>query len=329
MGTKWSINCQDVRNILTGEVDSTKACPSVFVNITNYLHLVMAEDSAGALKTGYGAWTSYEAYAKCGSTEGLDDLPSGWTLDSVNSPTQGTAFSWSAPFENFSSDSTSAEIFNMIRATSVSGVQSYNDFKIDPLYSEFCAVSEDVCTSKYYEEVLRVYGRGSSVCWPDLRFGFSTTSTVTAERWPDMGSKVRPLSRYSFMEAFQNGSETYMRSFDSFVKYAANDSGTFQCNVKSEFLVAIDTKSLLGPGGAPPEFTSIITPGGDPGGNLPEAGSSGSMRFISNTLVEAVDGTDASNVLCQSQLGASTERTANGFYSKVEMVAEANPLPSP
>lgn len=327
--TAWTINCQDIRSIVTNDVDSSKACPSDLQNASIYPHLVMSEDADGNLKTGYGMWTSADAYVMCGSTEGFDDLPSGWSLDSVNSPTQGNPFTWTSPFETFGGSSTSAEIMAMIRNASETGLQTFAMFQAEAANAEFCTGTDDICAAKYYEQVLRSYGRGSSVCWPDLVFNFSSGNVMTATPWPDMGSLTRPLSRYQFMESFKAGDMTYMHGVESQVQNAMNGNVSVSCNVKTETVVGI-----VAPGGDPgPDISAslvkTITPGGDPGGSIPNPGISTTMNFNSSMIIKSVSGDLNDDAVCQAYLGSSSAMVPNGFYSKTEMLAEVNPLPSP
>ncbi|MFA4971103.1 MAG: hypothetical protein WC683_00720 [bacterium] len=330
--TKWSVNCQDVRNVITKEVDASKSCPAELTNASIYLHLVMSEDSGSNLKTGYGVWTSAEAYTACGSTEGFDSMPAGWTLDAVGSPTQGAAFTWSAPFENFSSASASAQIITMIQGTSVSGLQTFAVFKADPANDEFCSHGDDICAARYYAQVVRAYGvaNASSVCWPQIAFSFAAGDQATASASLDTGSTTRPLGRHQFMESFKAGNETYMHGISSRLETVMDGDSSVSCNVKNETLIAIIT-----PGGDPgsPDInvpvSKIVTPGGDPDGSIPDPGTATTMSFNSMMIVKAVSGSSAEDTLCQSYLGATTETVPEGYYSKAAMVAESNPIPSP
>ncbi len=217
----------------------------------------------------------------------------------------------------------------------------------DQTYSEYAAAAtaeicpnEDVCATKYYENVLRQYSQISDAnCWPEFRFSYSEGPAVTAFAWAGMGGVTRPLERRAFMESFQNGNETYMRSFDTIVTDAIGDDGSVECNMRVEFLLALDAVSIITPDGSGPPEDSIgvpganmakaITPGTDPTLLIPDVGVASTVRSVFNTTITSVLGTDEATSLCQAQLGESNERTRNGFVSKGAIVADTNPIPSP
>jgi len=324
LSTKWSINCEDVRNLETNEIDSTQTCPEDFTDAEVYIHLVMSEDASSELKTAYGMWASADTFQACGSTEGLNDLPDGWTLDSTVSGDQGNAFSWSTPFDSFSASSTSNEILAMIRNVDSGPSQTYAEYAASE--SDDTCPNDDMCASSYYENVLRPYTQsGVATCWPEVKFTYTPVSQVEASAWPGMGGNTTPLGRHAFMESSQNGNETYMSSFESSIMNAVDGDDTVECNLKSEFLVALDTQSVISPGTNP---LSIVV-GTDPSGLIPSPNISTNVRFISNVIVTSVDGTEAHTDLCQSQLGEFNEKTRNGYFSKVEMTSEVNPIPAP
>lgn len=311
---KWEMGCNDVRDIVTDEVVEEVRCTDEVEGDELFLHRVTASGPNGERRMAYGIWSSQEAFAGCGYTEGLDTLPFGWSLDQIFAA-QPSIFVFSAPFEGLTPDSTSAQIMTMIRENAAETMPSYDDFKA---VNEVGCVSEKRCTAWYYHEMRR-HGleNAGTVCWPLVIFTFEGGDGITAGLWPSGGGRAKPLGRLHFIEAFEYGNETYMRSQISQVREVYSPDESVECKLKEEFLMAVEIPDSDEDGSedVDEDDAEIVAKEVSSDEDLIIVGTRLEARYHSSTKVTSISGTYDN--LCQQELGEEDGGSEPGSYSDV------------
>lgn len=318
---RWGVGCNEVRSLVTDEVIEELTCEEEMQAREIYMHTVTASGVSGEPRVAYGIWVSDGAFARCGSTEGLDDLPFGWSLD-PSYQAQSTPFAFSAPFDLLTPTSSSAEILGMIMSDTVEGLPDYEVFKAENAAS---CLEDAKCAVWYYYEMRR-YGlqNAGEICWPQLVFIFADDGGVTAGLWPSGGGRAKPLGRLHFIEAFEYGNETYMRSAISQVREVYSESEPVECKLKEEFLMAVEIPDSDEDGSENvDEDDSEIETKGYLSDDLITEGTSLEARYHSITDVSSIGG-EYDN-LCRQTLGEESVGSEPGLYSDV--VLQSNTAP--
>jgi len=303
---KWGMGCRDVRDVVTDEVDEGMSCSEEVDAREIFMHRVNAHGSLGELRIAYGIWRSDGAYLACGSTEGLDALPSTWRIHN-ESEDAVEPFAWSAPFEGVSGSTSSEDIIAMIRANDTEGMSTYEEFK--DANDIFCE-NEDECTTQYYYE-MRAHGiaNADSICWPLIAFTYDAGVGAKASLWPSAGGSAKPLGHLHFIEAFEYGNETYMRSSISQVRKVYGVMGVVECKMKEEFLMSVEIPDSDEDDA---EIEGVIRGADD---DLISPGTRLEAKYHSSTEVASVKGYHDN--ICEQELGEDDRDSASGFYSDV------------
>lgn len=309
---RWSVNCQDVRDIVTDDLAPDIACPEEVDGSQLYLHMVVAADASGGRRAAYGIWRTEEAFSVCGTTEGLDELPQGWVIED---PVHAAPFVWTSPFSELSPQTASSDdIMRMIRANDKEGMQTYDAFaEANP---EICQ-REDRCTLRYYDQ-MRTYAlkHSGSVCWPKLLFSYDDDDRATASVWLFPGGLARPVGRIDFIEAYQYGNETYMRNLVNHARTAYAGGVPIECQVREEYLVAVEIPDSDEDGRAEEdaddaEIKARLSATDD----LITVGTALEARY--QARVEVSSSTGKYDNLCRQDLGLEAENGDEGFYADV------------
>lgn len=309
---RWGVDCHDMRDIVTDDIVQGEPCPREVDGSQLYMHLVAATGAAGESRVAYGIWRSTGVFEACGSTEGLDALPEGWLLDD---PVHATSFSWSAPFADLEpASATSGEIMRMIRANDAEEMLTYDDYvALDP---DRCR-NEDLCTIRYYDE-MRNYtlDQAGSICWPELLFSSGDEEHTSALVWSFKGGKGRPVGRIDFIEAYQYGNETYMRNLASHDRTASANGTPVECNVREEYLVAVEIPDSDEDGRADDDADDAEIKArllGDD--DLISQGIQLEARY--QARVDVASPTGRYDNLCRQDLGLEDKRSDDGLYADV------------
>lgn len=294
MGT-WKMNCNGIKREDNDTTDSSQSCPAALEGTNVYLHRVKATDSGGTIRYGYGAWPSLAAFQKCGSTEGLQDIPSGWTLSTSG---QTGDFTWTAPFGTFISTSTSAQISTMIQnVTSGPALTflAYQSTSCDPN-----GLSSNACAADYFWAQIFPYinANPAAQCWPRMRISYDSLGAPTFSPAKGFGGKTQPANRYDFMSAYSVGDRTYMKSFyaEEFSAYNRTTTVLLLCDLRDELLVSMQTLA-----------------------KTPTAGTQNNVKFTQTTSVAARSGVAADTTRCRDQLGYNNEWATKGTYVDITM----------
>lgn len=284
----WKMDCKAIRREDNDTVDSSQSCPTALEGANVYLHRVKATDSGGTVRYGYGAWPSLAAFQKCGSTEGLLDIPSGWTLTTTG---QTTDFGWTSPFDTFSATSTSAQISTLIRNVSSGPTLSFSTYQT----ASCSGLTNDQCAADYFWAQIFPYinSNPAAQCWPRVRVTYDANGNPTFTPAKGFGGKTQPANRYDFMSTYSIGDRTYMKSFfsEEFPAFNRTTSVLIFCDLRDELLVSMQTLT-----------------------KTPTAGTEVNVKFTQTTSVTARTGVAADTTLCRDQLGANSEWATKGTY---------------
>lgn len=291
----WKFKCNGIKREDNDTIDSSQSCPADLENSLVYLHRVKATESGGTVRYGYGAWPSLAAFQKCGSTEGLLDIPSGWTLTTSG---QTGDFVWTAPFADFISTSTSAQISTMIRNITSGPAQTFTAYQTAACTPN--GLSNDACAADYFWARVFPYinTNPAAECWPRVRISYDSTGAPTFSSAKGFGGKTQPSNRYDFMSTYAIGDRTYMKSFhaEEFPAFNRTTSVLLFCDLRDELLVSAQNLD-----------------------KTPTAGTTANLRFTQTTSVTARTGLTADNTLCRDQLGSNNEWATKGTYVDLTM----------
>ncbi len=318
---RWRVGCNEVRSMVTDEAVEGLECAEEVQAPEIYMHSVTASGPGGERRVSYGIWSSEEAFARCGTTEGLDALPFGWSLDTTYLA-QSSPFAFSAPFDLLTPGSSSTEILDMIVSNAAEGMSGYEDFKAENAAS---CQDEAKCAVWYYHEMRR-YGleNAGEICWPQLVFIFMGDGGVAAGMWPSSGGRASPLGRLHFIEAFKYGNETYMRSAISQVREVYAESEAVECKLKEEFLMAVEIPDSDEDGSENvDEDSAEIKAKRYLSDDLISEGTSLEARYRSITDVSSIGG-EYDN-LCRQALGEEDVGSGPGLYSDVVLESTLAP----
>lgn len=292
----WKMNCVGIRREDNDALDSSQTCPSDLNNQNVHLHRVSAKDADGVVRYGYGAWPSLAAFEKCGSTEGLQNLPTGW---SVTTSGQTGDFTWNAPFAAFTSASTSAQISTMIRNVTSGPAQSFSTYQT----ANCTGRTANQCAGEYFWAQIYSYiaQNPAAQCWPNIKMSWDADDNPTFLSRSGFGGTTQPNNRYDFMATYQIGEQIYMKSFfsETIPAYDQANSKRVDCVYRSELLV------------------SFVSPPA-----VPVAGDQVSVKFTNTTSVTATSGTSADNTVCRADVGSNTEWSTKGTYIDVTMTKQ-------
>lgn len=307
---RWGIGCNEVRDIVTDEILEDVDCTDEVEGEELFLHRITATGPSGELRMAYGIWRSEAAFAACGSTEGIDSLPFGWSLH-VDSVGSDAPFAWSQPFDGLASSSSSEEIIGMIKSCDEGDFMSFEQFMGE--YGEDCQ-TDSRCAARYYYQ-MRDHGIANPTdhCWPHLVFTFDDDGGVAAALWPSKGGGSKPLGMLHFLEAFQYGNETYMRGEVNQVREVVSGSDQVGCKLKEEFLMAVEIPDADGDGVEDVDEDEFEIKAAD--GDMINVGTRLQARYRSSTKVASITG-DFDN-LCQQELGEVDEVMQEGVYTDV------------
>ncbi len=311
---RWDIGCKDVRDIVTDEVAQELECSNEIQGSQLFMHRVLATGPSGERRAAYGVWRSEDAFAACGRTEGLDGLPFGWSLE-FSSTLQSAPLVLSAPFEGLTASSTFAEIMDMIRACDVEGMRNYDQFADE---NEVICADESKCVMYYYYEMRRHgIANSESLCWPQLIFTFDDVGEAKPSLWAAVAGSVKPLGRIHFVEAFEYGNETYMRSTTSQIRVVYAQSQPVECKLKEEFLIAVEIPDSDEDGDVvvDEDDSEIEAKALAEDDDLISIGTRLEAKYHSSTKVVSTSGTHDN--LCRQELGEEDVGSEPGFYSDV------------
>lgn len=311
---RWGMGCKDVRDIVTDEVAQELECSDEVQGTQLFLHRVLASGPNGEWRAAYGVWRSEDAFAACGSTEGLERLPFGWSLESASAP-QSAPPALSAPFEGLTAQASSADIMGMIRACSAEGMRSYEQFAKE---NEVICTDESKCVMYYYYE-MRLHGiaNSNSLCWPQIDFSFDGAGGASALLGGAVAGSVKPLGRHHLVEAFEYGNETYMRSTTSQIRVVYALSQPVECKFKEEFLIAVEIPDSDEDGevDVDEDDSRIEAKSVAADDDLISIGTELEAKYHSSTKVISTSGTHDN--FCRQELGKEDIGSEPGFYSDV------------
>lgn len=327
----YSMTCVGVFNEVTDAENATYSTTycNQFASQGNtqvYMHRISATQNSANTVYGVGAWRSQDAFVKCGSTEGIDNIPSGMTLADS---TQATAFSWDTYFSTFTKTSTTDEIANMIEAfgnaygatlgqtyTAYSqlteeqgGLCAWMNQEGAPTITD--AQKKAMCSSMYYWQVVDQYLNSSpaSYCVPLVNATWSTTNnnpTVTLSAKAGLASHTAPMNRFDFMplqfltDALENNiGRMSSKEFWTFSAYNGATQTSVDCIKTVNMLIQFNIPTT-----EPVTGTQITT------------------SFNTDSAVVSQDGNAAKTALCESAEGNSIEMAPNGYYLRVIMTKQ-------
>lgn len=321
---RYTMTCVGTFNEATGVEDTANSstyCTQFAAqgNTEVYLHRISATVGGGTVY-GVGAWRNTGAYEICGSTEGLDMLPTGMVLDTAG---QDAAFTWDTNFSAFTKDSNTNEIAQMIvsfgnaygsvlgstydafRASATGDCSWLDTFGPTPLSDE---QKTAMCSSMFYWRYINGYmnSNPSSYCVPMINVEYTTeadTPSVAMSAKAGLASHVSPLNRFNFMplqfmtdEDGNSVGRMSSKEFWTFSSFNPDTNSSVDCVKTMDMLV------------------QFIIPA-----TQPVAGDTITAEFNVDTVVASQAGDSASTLKCNAAQGSGQPMAPNGDILRVIM----------
>jgi hypothetical protein len=191
-------------------------------------------------------------------------------------------------------------------------------------YVQFADENEVICADEakcamYYYYEMRRHGiaNSDSLCWPQIAFSFDDGGEVSASLRGAAAGSVKPIGRHHFIEAFEYGNETYMRSTMGQFRRVFAQSQPVECKLKEEFLIAVEIPDSDEDGDVDvdEDDSEIEAKALAKSDDLISVGTELEAKFHLSTKVTSTDG--AHDNLCRQELGKEEVGSAPGFYSDI------------